>query len=387
MQYNFDEIIDRSNTNCEKYDSRKSIFGTENIIPMWVADTDFRTPDFVVNAVKKRAEHEVYGYPQKPDSYYSAICNWHKRQHNWDIEKSWIAYSPNVVVALSSIVLSLTKPGDKIILQPPVYFPFYHVIEGNERIVVENKLKLSNGRYHFDIDDLKSKIDSDIKMLLLSNPHNPGGMAWTKQELTELGQICLENNIIVVSDEIHSDLVYPEYQHVPFANISDEFAQICITATAASKTFNMAGLSSAYIITANEQYLLAYKKHMRATHVSSGNFFGIVATEAAFNHGDEWLLQLKNYLKGNRDFMEEFLANEVPNVKMMHPEATFLAWIDLSELPVSANQAFSDLVKAGVGLSIGNMFGPGGENFVRLNFGCPRSVLKQGLDIIRKTWG
>jgi len=212
-------------------------------------------------------------------------------------------------------------------------------------------------------------------------------MAWTKQELTELGQICLENNIIVVSDEIHSDLVYPEYQHVPFANISDEFAQICITATAASKTFNMAGLSSAYIITANEQYLLAYKKHMRATHVSSGNFFGIVATEAAFNHGDEWLLQLKNYLKGNRDFMEEFLANEVPNVKMMHPEATFLAWIDLSELPVSANQAFSDLVKAGVGLSIGNMFGPGGENFVRLNFGCPRSVLKQGLDIIRKTWG
>lgn len=387
MIYNFDEIIDRSNTNCEKYDSRKAIFGSENVIPMWVADTDFRTPDFIVKAVKERAAHEVYGYPQKPDSYYESICNWHKRQHAWHIQREWLSYSPNVVVALSSIVLSLTKPGDKVILQPPVYFPFYHVVEGNERVVIENQLKIEDGRYRFDFDDLKAKIDSKTKMLLLCNPHNPGGMAWTKDELTELGQICIENNIIVVSDEIHSDLVFPEYKHTPFAAISDEFAQISLTTTAASKTFNMAGLSSAYIITANEQFMLAYKKLMRATHVSSGNFFGIVATEAAFTHGDEWLLQLKNYLKGNRDYLEQYLAENIPLVKMMHPEATFLAWIDLSGLTISTNEAFSNLVKAGVGLSIGNMFGPGGENFVRLNFGCPRSVLQKGLEIMKQTWG
>lgn len=386
MNYNFDEIIDRSNTNCEKYDSRKAVFGNADVIPLWVADTDFKTPDFIVDAVKKRAEHEVYGYPVKPDSFFTAIQGWVERRHGWTVEKDWIAYSPNVVIALSSLIMSLTKPGDKIIVQPPVYFPFFHVVEGNERVMVENQLKNIDGRYHFDLDDLKSKIDSSTKMLLLCNPHNPGGMVWTKEELIGLGEICLKNNIIVVSDEIHADLVYHGYKHIPFASISPEFANICITTMSASKTFNMAGLSSSFLITSNSKYMRAYKKLMSATHISSGNFFGLVATEAALTHGDDWLGQLMAYLKGNLDFLEEFISNEIPEIKVMHAEATFLAWIDISGLTVKPKKAFHDLSKAGVGLSIGSMFGSGGENFVRLNFGCPRSVLAAGLEIMKQTF-
>lgn len=386
MNYNFDEIIDRSNTNCEKYDSRKAIFGNADVIPLWVADTDFRTPDFIVDAVKKRAEHEVYGYPVKPDSFFTAIQGWVERRHGWRVDKDWIAYSPNVVIALSSLIMSLTKPGDKIIVQPPVYFPFFHVVEGNERVMVENQLKNIDGRYHFDLDDLKSKIDSSTKMLLLCNPHNPGGMVWTREELIGLGEICLKNNIIVVSDEIHADLVYPGYKHIPFASISPEFANISITTMSASKTFNMAGLSSSFLITSNSKYMRAYKKLMSATHISSGNFFGLVATEAALTHGDDWLEQLMVYLKGNLDYLEEFISNEIPGIKVMHAEATFLSWIDISGLPVKPKKAFRDLSKAGVGLSIGSMFGSGGENFVRLNFGCPRSVLAAGLEIMKQTF-
>ncbi|HKM93619.1 MAG TPA: PatB family C-S lyase [Prolixibacteraceae bacterium] len=386
VKYNFDEIVDRNNTNCEKYDSRKAIFGNKNVIPMWVADTDFRTPDFIVDAVKKRAAHEVYGYPQKPTSYYHSIQGWLKRQHQWEVETDAIIFSPNVVVGLASLVLSLTNPGDKIIVQPPVYFPFFHVIESNDRVVVENPLVNKNGRYHFDFDDLKSKIDADTKMLLLCNPHNPGGMVWTLDELTELGKICIENNIIVVSDEIHADLVFPEYQHIPFASISDQFAQSSVVLMAASKTFNMTGLSSSFVVISNPDLKLAYNKLMRGTHLSSGNFFGYVATEAAFTHGDEWLSQLITYLEGNRDYLEKYIAENIPALKVMHTEATYLSWIDLSGLGLNINDAFQKLIDQGVGLSIGNMFGTGGENFVRLNFGCPRNVLVQGLEIMKKAF-
>lgn len=384
MNYNFDEIIDRSNTNCEKYDSREEVFGNKDVIPLWVADTDFRTPNFIVDAVKERASHEVYGYPIKPDSYFTSIQGWLKRRHNWQVEKDLIAFSPNVVVGLASLVMSLTKPGDKVIVQPPVYYPFFHVVEGNERVLVENPLKNVEGRYRFDFDDLKAKIDTNTKMLLLCNPHNPGGMVWSKDELTELGQICLENNIIVVSDEIHADLVYKGYQHVPFATLSDQLAGICITTMAASKTFNMAGLSSAFIITSNPRFMKAYKRLMKATHISSGNFFGLVATEAAFNHGDAWVGELMEYLQGNLDFLEKYIATHLPEIKVMHPEATFLAWLDVSGLPEKTAKVYRKLNKAGVGLSYGSNFGTGGERFLRLNFGCPRSVLAKALDIMKR---
>lgn len=384
MNYNFDEIIDRTNTNCEKYDGRKRIFGSEEVIPLWVADTDFKTPEFIVNALKQRLEHEIFGYPVKPDSYYKSIKSWLNRRHDWQVEQDWIVYSPNVVIALASVILSMTKPGDKIVVQPPVYFPFFHVIKGNERVMVENPLKEFNGRYHFDFEDLKSKIDKDTKMLLLCNPHNPGGMVWTKEELTELGQICLDNNIIVVSDEIHADLIYSGHQHQPFASISEEFAMNSITTMSASKTFNIAGLSSAYLIMGNRRYRAKYLRFMQATHIISGNLFGLIATEAAYTYGDEWLAQLLHYLEGNFEMIQSYLSVNLPKLKVMKPEGTYLVWIDLAGLSIPFKEAFDKLVKAGVGLSSGQMFGKGGETFVRLNMGCPKSVLQEALDKMKE---
>jgi cysteine-S-conjugate beta-lyase len=383
MKYNFDEIVDRSNTNCEKYDSREKIFGKEDLIPLWVADTDFKTPDFIVEAVKKRADHEIYGYPITPDSFYNSIQKWLFNQHRWNVEKDWILYSPNVVIGLASTVLSMTNPGDKIIVQPPVYFPFFHVVEGNGRIMTENPLKLENGRYSFDFDDLKSKIDKQTKMLLLCNPHNPGGRVWKREELEELAQICIENEIIVVSDEIHSDLILHENKHVPFATISECASMNSITASSASKTFNIAGLSSSYLIIPDKSLRLKYHRLMHATHISSGNFFGLVATEAAYTHGADWLKQLIKYLEGNYQFLEDFFKNNLPKVKLMKPDSTFLVWIDLSGLSIDTEVAFKKMIDAGVGLSPGHLFGTGGQNFVRLNMGCPLSVLKESLDRIK----
>jgi cysteine-S-conjugate beta-lyase len=304
-------------------------------------------------------------------------------QHQWNVEIEWILYSPNVVVGLASTVLSMTKPGDKIIVQPPVYFPFFHVVEGNDRILTENPLKLENGQYHFDFDNLKSKIDKQTKMLLLCNPHNPGGKVWKREELEELAQICFDNQIIVISDEIHSDLILFGNKHIPYATVSEAASKICITTSSASKTFNIAGLSSAYLIISDKDLRLKYNRFMQATHISSGNFFGLVATEAAYTQGANWLKQLIGYLEMNYRFLEDFLKENLPDVKPMIPDSTFLVWIDLSELKISVEAAFEKMIDAGVGLSPGYLFGTGGHNFVRLNIGCQMSVLKESLERIK----
>jgi cysteine-S-conjugate beta-lyase len=380
MKYNFDEIVDRSNTNCEKYDGRKRVFGTDELIPLWVADTDFRTPDFIVNAVKKRADHEIYGYPIKPDSYYLSIQRWLFNQHEWVVERSWITYCPNVVVGVASVILSMTKPGDKIIVQPPVYFPFFHVVEGNDRILVENPLKLEDSIYRFDFDDLKSKIDNRTKMLLLCNPHNPGGRVWLKDELAKLARIAMENNILIVSDEIHSDLILHGNKHTPIAILSKEISFATITISSASKTFNIAGLSSAYLVIRNKALMAKYNQFMQATHISSGNFFGMVATEAAYTYGAEWLSQLNDYLYLNFLFIERFFRENIPEIKVMEPQGTFLVWIDISGLGIEPRSFYQKLVNAGVGISPGSLFGTGGENYIRLNMGCPKSLLIEALE-------
>lgn len=382
IQYNFDEIVNREGTNCEKYDSRKEIFGKQDIIPLWVADADFKVPDFIVSAVQKRAAHEVYGYPVKTNSYYESIISWLKRRHDWEIKKEWIMYSPNVVVGLASSILALTEKGDKIIVQPPVYFPFYHVVESNDRELVRNPLKRKGDRYYFDLDDLKSKIDDKTKMILLSNPHNPGGMVWTREELEELAVICLEHNIIIVSDEIHADLTLPGFVHTPLASISEEIAEQTITAMAASKTFNVAGLSSAFLVTQNRKFRARYQKLMRGTHISSGNFFGLVATEAAFTNGEEWLNQLQLYLQKNYDYIGNYISEKLPKVTLVKPEATFLIWMDFSEYGLTDKELANKLIDAGVGLSPGIMFGDEGKGYMRLNMGCPLSVLKQAMEKI-----
>ncbi len=382
--YNFDEKIERNNTNCIKYDFRETFFGNGDVLPLWVADMDFKTPDFIVDAIKTRASHEIFGYTFRPESYNQSIVNWLKRRHNWEIKPEWISFSPGVVAGLTLAIEALSKPGDGVILQPPVYFPFFDSIKGTNREMIENPLKLENGRYYFDLDDLKQKIKPNTKLLLLSNPHNPGGMAWNKKELSELAQICLENKIIVISDEIHSDLIFDGYKHTPLAGISTEIAQNCVTLMAPSKTFNTAGLTTSFLVIPNKRHFAAYERVMRLPHLHMGNIFGSVALEAAYTHGDEWLSQLLVYLQENYTLLENFFQENMPEVKVMKPEATYLIWIDFSALGLSDEDLNKKLIDGGVGLNRGVQFGKQGSGYMRINIGCTKELLQEALVRIKK---
>ncbi len=385
MNYNFDEIVNRQHTNCIKYDMLDFFFGADDILPMWVADTDFRTPDFIMEAIRERAQHEVLGYSFRPDSYYEAIIGWMQRRHNWAIEKEWITFSPGVVAGITLAIEALTKPGDKIVVQPPVYFPFFDSVKGTGRTMVENPLMLKNGRYYFDLDDLKAKIDENTKMLILCNPHNPGGMVWSKEELEELGDMCVEHNMLIVSDEIHLDLTFKGHTHTPMASVSEKIAKNTITCTAPSKTFNTAGLTSSMVIISNKRYRAAYERKLNVPHLNMGNIFGTVATEVAYTHGDAWVDQLMGYVEENYYYLESYFAEHIPQVKVMKPEATFLVWLDCSALGVDDVEFHELLAKQfKIGLNDGPRFGTGGAGFVRINIGCPRPILKEGLSRIEK---
>ena len=384
--YNFDELIDRTHTNCIKYDGRKVFFGNADVLPLWVADMDFRTPDFIVEAIKERAEKDIYGYTFRGESYNLSIVNWLKRRHNWDIKPEWISFSPGVVAGLTLAIEALSKPGDGVIIQPPVYFPFFDSVKGTGRELIENPLRLENGRYYFDLEDLKKKITPSTRLLLLSNPHNPGGMAWNKTELSELAQICIENKILIISDEIHSDLIYEGFRHTPLAGISDEIAQNCVICMAPSKTFNTAGLTTSFLVIPNKRHLVAYERVMRVPHLHMGNIFGTVALEAAYTHGEEWLGQLMQYLQSNYAFLEQFFAENIPQVKVMRPEATYLIWLDFSAFGLTDEDLNAKLIDAGVGLNQGVQFGKQGRGYMRMNIGCPRSVLEEALIRIQKAF-
>jgi len=382
--YNFDELIDRSGTNTVKYDGRKSFFGNEDVLPLWVADMDFRTPDFIMEAIRKRAEHDLFGYTFRPESYSQSIVSWLKRRHNWDIKPEWISFSPGVVAGLTMAIEALSKPGDGVIIQPPVYFPFFDSVKGTGREMIENPLRLENGRYYFDLEDLKRKITPNTRLLLLSNPQNPGGMAWSEKELIDLAQICLENKVVIISDEIHSDLIFDGYKFTPLAGISEEIAQNCITCMAPSKTFNTAGLTTSYLIIPNKRHFVAYERVMRLPHLHMGNIFGTVALEAAYTHGDEWLAQLLRYLQENYAFLERFFQENLPEVKVMRPEATYLIWLDFSSFGLTDEALSQKLIDGGVGLNRGVQFGKQGSGYMRMNIGCPRSVLEQAFIRIAK---
>ncbi len=382
--YNFDEIVPREGTNCIKYDARDWIFKTNDVLPLWVADMDFKTPDFVADAIKKRAEHEIYGYTFKPESYYQSVINWMKRRHNWDIQKEWISFSPGVVAGLTFAIKTFSKPGDGVIVQPPVYFPFFDSVKGTKRRMIENPLKIENGRYTFDFDDLKSKIDENTKLLLLCNPQNPGGMVWTRDELEQLSAICLENDILVISDEIHSDLIFPGNQHIPFATLSEEAANNCVICMAPSKTFNVAGLASSVVIIPNKTKFARYERTLNVGHMGGGNIFGTVALEAAYAHGDEWLDQMLTYLWNNYRLLETFFSENLPKVKVMKPEATYLIWLDFREYGMNDDELMKFTIEeAKVGLNNGGRFGTGGDGWLRLNIGCPESVLQEGLERLK----
>ncbi len=387
-KYNFDEIVPREGTNSIKYDALERFFGSKDVLPLWVADMDFKTPDFIVDAIKKRAEHEIFGYTFRADSYYNSIIGWMKRRHNWDIQKEWISFSPGVVAGLTFGIEAFSKPGDSVIVQPPVYFPFFDCVKGTKRKLIENPLKIENGRYTFDFEDLKAKIDKKTKLLLLCNPQNPGGTVFSKEELTELATICLENKIMVISDEIHSDLIFNGHKHIPFASLSDEIAQNCMVSMAPSKTFNVAGFSSSIVIIPNKTKFARYERAIGVAHLYMGNIFGSVAMEAAYTHGDEWLDQMMVYLQENYKLLENFFKTKLPRVKVMNPEATYLIWLDFREYGMKNAELMKfTLERAKVGLNDGGRFGTGGDGWLRINIGCPRSVLAEALERLGKAFG
>ncbi len=385
--WNFDEPIDRSNTNSVKYDLRNLKFGKENIIPMWVADMDFKTPPFIVDAVKKRAEHEIYGYTFRGSGFYNAVMHWMNYKHGWKVRKNWITFSPGVVPALSTAVLAFTSPGDKIIVQPPVYFPFYSSIQNFGRQVINNQLIEKDGEYYIDFEDLEKQIDSRTKMLMFCSPHNPVGRVWTKDELQQLADICVKHDLLVISDDIHSDLVFEPNKHIPLATISDEIAKRTISTFAPSKTFNVAGLSTSAIIVSNEKLKKRFDSFMQDLHISGGNIFGAVALEAAYTQGAEWLTDLINYLSVNVKMVKEFTEKPNIKIKMKKPESTYLLWLDFRDYNLPEQEINKLIIeKAGLGFNPGSIFGPGGEGFQRMNIACPHCVVKEALSNLEKAF-
>lgn len=379
--YDFDTVINRRGTNSEKWDMKG-----EDILPMWVADMDFRAPEPVIDAIVDRAKHGIFGYSLYSDSYYDSIIKWQEKRNHWSIKREWIKYSPGVVPAINILIKALTRPGDKIIIQPPVYYPFFKAIANNGCQLLENPLKYENKIYTMDFEDLEEKAkDPRAKLFILCSPHNPVGRVWTKDELVRLGEICLKNDIIVISDEIHSDLIYKGYNHIPFASISEEFAQNSITCTAPSKTFNMAALKTSCIFIPNEKHQKLYENVMESVGLSEGNVFGAVALEAAYTYGEEWLEQLLDYIKGNLEFLKEYVAGNIPEVEVIEPEGTYLVWLDCRKLGMDAKTLEEFMLnKAKLWLDEGYIFGKQGEGFERINIACPRSILQEGLNRLEK---
>jgi len=381
MTYNFDEIIDRRNTGAIKLERCKALYGSDDVLPLWVADMDFRTPDFIFEAIRERCEHPILGYSMPPKEFYPSLMNWIKEHHQWELKRTWIGFLPGIVPGLSFAVQSLTVPGDEVIVQPPVYYPFFHVVKNNNRVVINNPLKETNGRYEMDFDDLKSKITSKTRMLILCNPHNPGGRVWKNETLKQLADICTKHNIIVVSDEIHADMVLGDHKHIPFASISESAAQISLTFMAPSKTFNMPGLISSSYIIPNQELRKQFVDFLEASELIGGNIFAYAATVAAYEKGEEWRKQMLDYVQRNIDYVVDFLKNNIPQIKPMIPEASFLVWLNCEELGMNTDELFEFFAKkAGLGLNKGTTFGHGGEYHLRLNVGCSRLILKKAME-------
>jgi cystathionine beta-lyase len=380
MNYNFDEWIDRTGTSASKWDTIESRYAGKGVIPMWVADMDFKSPQPVIDALVKRAEHGIFGYTVRSASLLDSVVGWLSRRHGWKIDKKWISHSPGVVAALSVLVRAFTDPGDSIIIQPPVYHPFYSVIEKQGRNLVVNPLQFDGLHYHMDFDHLQSILTKDTKMLILCNPHNPVGRVWTEEELRRLGDICLKHNVLIVSDEIHHDLVFKEYTHIPIGSISKEFADQTITCIAPSKTFNLAGLHTSFLIIPNSDLKKRFDIELANSFIGGADVFGVVAAEVAYQQGDDWLDQVIEYIRGNLDYLTAYLEKHIPEIKVIPPQGTYLVWLDCRELgmdPKALNRFMVE--KARLALNDGTMFGPGGEGFQRINIACPRAILRKAL--------
>lgn len=378
----FDEIIDRRNTNSLKYDFAIERGRPKDVLPLWVADMDFRVADEITEAISNAVAHGIYGYTDTKEDFFLALKNWYHDNFSWDIKPEWHVKTPGVVFAIATATKAYTNPGDAIIIQQPVYYPFFKTIKLNDRVVVNSPLVNKDGVYHIDFEDFEQKIiDNKVKLFYLCNPHNPVGRVWSKEELTKIGDICCKHNVFVISDEIHSDFIYEGYQHTVFSSIKKEFENNSMICTAPSKTFNLAGLQISNIFIANEHKRKQFVKEIAKTGYDELNTLGIVAAKAAYTSGKPWLDALSAYLKDNLNFVREFLKERIPSLKLVEPQGTYLIWIDCRALGLSEEER-EDLIvnKAKLWLDTGSMFGKDGEGYERINIACPRSILKQALE-------
>ncbi|MCW6093247.1 PatB family C-S lyase [Clostridium sporogenes] len=384
MKYDFDEIIDRSNNRAAKYDERVKKFGTNEVIPLWIADMDFRIAQPIIDACKRKAEEGLWGYTSRPDSYFKAVQEWEKKRNQWDVDVSLMSWSLGVVPALSAIVKVFSHTGDKILIQTPVYSEFYDVTEAWGRVVVENQLIEKNEKWHVDFEEFEKKA-KECKIFLLCNPHNPLGIVWEPEELKRMVEICIANDVLLVSDEIHSDLIFHGKKHTPTATLSKEIAKKIITCVSATKTFNLAGLQASTTIFPNEQTKQKFDDFWMNMDIQRNNAFSSVAMEAAYNEGEEWLTQLLAYISENFDFIKKYFDENIPKIKPNVPDATYLVWLDCRELGMS-NEELRDFMihKAGLGLNEGCSFGRSLSGYMRLNAACPRSVLEQALKQLKE---
>jgi cystathionine beta-lyase len=382
--YDFDKLIPREETACVKYDLREAYFQNANVLPMWVADMDFETPVFIREAVIRRAHHPIYGYSFRTDEYYRSIMDWLKQRWKWEIEKDWLLFSPGIVPGVNFAVQSLSEPGDGVMVQPPVYFPFFDAVSSNGRKLIQNPLTENQGRYGIDYDNLEA-CARESTMLLLSSPHNPVGRCWTREELSRLGEICRKHEVIIISDEIHGDLIMPGYRHVPLASIAPEIADITVTCIAPSKTFNLAGMATSSVIISNEELRKKFKRLIDELHISGGNIFGTVASVAAYEHGAAWLDQLMQYVKGNYEYLKAVLESDFQTIVAVELEATYLLWLDFRKTGLNDNVIKDTLIgKCGLGLSHGPIFGQGGEGYQRINLAAPRSLVEEAVKRLKK---
>ena len=380
MKFNFDKIIDRTNNFSAKWSEMNKNFGTNNLLPMWVADMDFLTAPCVMEALKDRLEQGIFGYTTRPSSYNESIVNWLDNRFSWKINQEWLMFSPAVITSISLLIQNLTQKNDKIMIQEPVYSPFHNIVESNERnLVISPLVKLDDGSYVMDYEDIEAKI-KDVKVFILCNPHNPVGRVWTREELTRLGEICLKHNVLVISDEIHSDIILKNHKHTPFASISKEFSENTITCMAPTKTFNLAGLQSSFLVVSNPYYYEVMDKAFSILDIKRNNAFSLVATEAAYNYGEDWLYELIKYIEDNVDFAIDYIKNHMPQLKVKKPEGTYLLWVDFSNLNVDKKDLKNALINKGrIALSDGSSFGIGGDGYYRINLACPRSMVLEGL--------
>ncbi|MGG0285577.1 PatB family C-S lyase [Peribacillus butanolivorans] len=382
----FEEHINRENTGSVKWDknSLKSLYGREDVLPMWVADMDFPSPEGIQKALIERLNHPIFGYTVPSETVFTEIQSWLRDQHSWPITKEWISFSSGVVSAIGTTIQAFTNPGDKILVQSPVYTPFFDMVKNNDREVVNSPLIIEDDRFKIDFTDFEDKLKSGVKLFLFCSPHNPGGRVWTKDELLRIGELCVKYNVIIVSDEIHADLIHSTSRHYPIASLSEQLSDITVTLMAPSKTFNIAGIQASFLITSNEKLQKQLQKAQTKLAFHGLNILALTAMEAAYREGLPWLKDMIAYIEENIKVAEEFIAAEIPALHVMHPDASYLLWIDCRDLGLNDKEIKDRLIHQGkLALEPGSKYGPGGEGFVRMNIGCSRSVLLDGLNRLK----